>query len=63
MSISTLFITELERAVRSERIRAAIITHDRFRGLPMDTTSALSQITNPYAALTPNSDGEFLHAA
>lgn len=63
MGIANIFIAELERAVRSERIRAAILTHDRFRGLPMDTTSALAQVTTPIAALTPNSDGEFLLAA
>lgn len=57
------FIDELKRAVDQDRRSATLLTHERFRGLPMDTVQALTQLTVPYQALTPNENGEFLLAA
>ena len=61
--IADIFIAELENAVARDRQAAARLTHDRFKGLPTNTTAAIARVTNNIPDLIPNEDGDFLHAA
>lgn len=63
MTIATVFIAELERAIAQDRLRAQMLVQERFRGLPTNTVAAMARVTNTDPALTPNADGEFLLAA